>query len=430
MSITEDAKGLALLQALKAAFIRYRRVYELLDVKFRLFDGVFSASDEILGAVESGVDFEQRIADIYQRCREPAEIHQAFEQLQLDLAGEISDAMLNARQVLLENFDEEVQARLKLAQTDAEICLDRLEHTLMRFSRAMLSDDAVFDPDGLGFELQAVPVVILSTDAQGEDIPVGRYELPRPSDEAHIYRLQHPLAQGLLQWALNVPLAPVCLALDYEAYAAQVAALRVMKGEAGCVLVQCLTVRSLGASEEFLIMAATAGGQLLDADLTDKLLALPGTAMASSPAAAIGQVRDGTPSFGGAALQATLAEQERDILSGVEQRNLKFFAEESDKLDAWADDMKVGLEREIKELDRRIKETRNKGKGAATLAEKLAAQREQRDLEAARDRKRRELLARQDEIQARRDTLIDELEQQLSQHVAMRTVLACEWVMR
>ena len=86
-----------------------RRVYELLDQKFQLFNGVFGASDEVLGAVESGVDFERRIADIYQNCRHPEEIHKAFEQLQLDLAGEISDAMLNARKTLLENFDEEVQ---------------------------------------------------------------------------------------------------------------------------------------------------------------------------------------------------------------------------------------------------------------------------------------------------------------------------------
>lgn len=54
-----------------------RRVYELLDQKFQLFNGVFGASDEVLGAVESGVDFERRIADIYQNCRHPEEIHTA-----------------------------------------------------------------------------------------------------------------------------------------------------------------------------------------------------------------------------------------------------------------------------------------------------------------------------------------------------------------
>ncbi|WP_419638449.1 helicase-related protein, partial [Thiolapillus sp.] len=35
-----------------------QRVFELLDEKFSLFNGVFGASDEVLGAIESGVDFE------------------------------------------------------------------------------------------------------------------------------------------------------------------------------------------------------------------------------------------------------------------------------------------------------------------------------------------------------------------------------------
>ena len=37
------------------------RVFELLDKKYKLFDGVFGASDEVLGAIESGTDFEKRL---------------------------------------------------------------------------------------------------------------------------------------------------------------------------------------------------------------------------------------------------------------------------------------------------------------------------------------------------------------------------------
>src|SRR5208283_831747 len=62
-----------------------QRVFRLLAEKFSLFEGVFGASDEVLGAIESGVDFEKRIAAIYQRCRTPAEIKASFDQLQLEL---------------------------------------------------------------------------------------------------------------------------------------------------------------------------------------------------------------------------------------------------------------------------------------------------------------------------------------------------------
>ena len=57
----------------------------------------------------------------------------------------------------------------------------------------------------------------------------------------------------------------------------------------------------------------------------------------------------------------------------------------------------------------------------------LAAQQEQRDLEGERDKRRRELFDRQDEIQRKRDGLIDELERQLKQEISVSTVLTCEW---
>ncbi len=61
-----------------------QRVYQLLSEKFQLFEGVFGASDEVLGVIESGVDFEKRIAGIYQQCRQTSEIKAAFDQLRLD----------------------------------------------------------------------------------------------------------------------------------------------------------------------------------------------------------------------------------------------------------------------------------------------------------------------------------------------------------
>ena len=112
------------------------------------------------------------------------------------------------------------------------------------------------------------------------------------------------------------------------------------------------------------------------------------------------------------------------------RRQIPLRIDPPEKLDTWADDLKVGLEREIKDLDRRIKEVRTLSKGAATLSEKLAAQKEQRDLEGQRDRKRRELFDRQDEIQDRRDGLIDELEKQLMQKITAVQLFTAEWEVR
>jgi len=66
-----------------------------------------------LGSLESGVDFERRILEIYQSCRSTEEITQAFEHLQKELDDSIQNKMQQTRQKLLEHFDEEVHHRLK-----------------------------------------------------------------------------------------------------------------------------------------------------------------------------------------------------------------------------------------------------------------------------------------------------------------------------
>jgi adenine-specific DNA-methyltransferase len=116
-----------------------QRVFQLLSEKFKLFEGVFGASDEILGAIESGVDFEKRIAAIYQSCRKPDEIQAAFDQLQLELSLEINEAMTRTSRQLLENFDDEVREKLKIRDEDSKVYLNRLERLLMQLTRHELN---------------------------------------------------------------------------------------------------------------------------------------------------------------------------------------------------------------------------------------------------------------------------------------------------
>jgi hypothetical protein len=121
-----------------------QRVYQLLSEKFQLFEGVFGASDEVLGAIESGVDFEKRINDLYQLCRKQEEIKTAFDQLQLELSLEINEAMTQTRRKLLENFDDEVREKLRIRENDSKACLNQLERRLMQLTRHELNGHAEF----------------------------------------------------------------------------------------------------------------------------------------------------------------------------------------------------------------------------------------------------------------------------------------------
>ena len=75
-----------------------KRVQDLLQQKFSLFDGVFGASDEVLGAIEDGVDFEKRVLTILKTCRTDAEIARAFDELQRELQDVIAQKMTAARE--------------------------------------------------------------------------------------------------------------------------------------------------------------------------------------------------------------------------------------------------------------------------------------------------------------------------------------------
>lgn len=95
-----------------------QRVLELLTEKFKLFQGVLGASDEVLGRIESGVDIENQIANIYATCRTENEIQTAFDQLQAQFADEIEGRVQETKNALVSSFDQSVLERLKVMTED------------------------------------------------------------------------------------------------------------------------------------------------------------------------------------------------------------------------------------------------------------------------------------------------------------------------
>ncbi len=388
------------------------RVYELLDQKFQLFDGVFGASDEVLGAIGSGVDFERRIAEIYQNCREPSEIKASFEQLQLDLSGEINEAMVKTRQILLENFDEEVQAKLRVREADSKSARSKYERILLDLTHAELAEHATFDDDG--FVLRQLPSPNLS------GVELGRYALPRRSGDAHLYRIGHPLAEWVTNQAKARKLPMAKLVFDYDAYGTQISTLKAYRGKSGWLTLKLVCVEALGNQEQHLVVAAsTSDGHALAEDDPEKLLRLP----ARVQSAGLDSAADET-------LVEDVEARKIALLREINQRNLGYFEQEVQKLDAWADDLKLGIEQEIKAIDAEIKEVRRTAATSPTLEEKLAHQKRQRELETKRTKLRRELFVRQDAIEAQRNDIISQLENQLQQGVHEQTLFTVEWELR
>jgi hypothetical protein len=313
-----------------------QHVFRLLSEKFQLFEGVFGASDEVLGAIESGVDVEKWIADIYQRCRTPQEIKTSFELLQGELGTEIDEAMTKARQLLFEHFDDEVREKLRVSDERSRLYLNRYERVLMQLTCFELRDHADFLTDS-SFKLQTCPF-------EGE-IPLGLYELPRRTGEAHLYRLAHPLAEQVVARAKGRSLESAELTFQYGKHDRKVTVVEPLIGKSGQLNISLSTVEARDQAEDYLICTGvTDRGEVLDEDIVQRLFSLPGTVSQST-----------APPLDHPTLHARTEERQDVIRRQISKRNAEFFEIEVDKLDSWADDLKVGLEREIKEFDRQIK---------------------------------------------------------------------------
>jgi len=389
-----------------------QRVFQLLSDKFKLFEGVFGASDEVLGAIGSGVDFEKRIADIYQNCRKTEEIKTAFDQLQMELGLEIDDAMTKTRDKLLENFDDEVREKLKVRDQDSKEYLNKFEKLLMELTRHVLGGKADFIDDSR-FTLTTQP-----TGHTSSSIHLGLYELPRRSGDAYFYRLGHALADVVLDEAQKRELPTAEIVFDYSGHHGKISILEPFAKQAGWLTLSKYAIEAMDQAEDYLIFSAiTDDGTQVDEQVVRRLFSLSGETT-GDPTLVAG-IQD--------KLNQYTDQQQQTIQKKVSERNARYFEEEADKLDSWADDLKLGLEREIKDLDRQIKEARRATTVALTLEEKLAGQKQIKALEVQRNQKRKTLFEAQDQVDRQREELISQIEGKLVQKTGVNELFMIRW---
>ncbi len=384
-----------------------QRVYELLAEKFKLFDGVFGASDEVLGAIESGVEFEKRIVSIYQTCRSTEDIETQFEQLRSDMDENISVTMEDTRRKLLENFDAEVHDRLKMNMDKSREYLDRYARMLWYVTKHELTKLAKFDDDYLSFNLATAP--------SGANAPSGQYYMTKQGLDGHRYRLGHPLAQHILGNAASRELNGANFVFDYGAWLQKSVALEPFVGATGTLTAHKMAIRGSDDQDHIIITAITEDGRRIDGKTAMRLFELP--------ARNLGAAHLTVPS----AIANAVDAERQSIMEALAVRQAKWFDEELDKLEGWADDMKSALEFEIKELDRTIKEARRASALAATLEEKLSCQKRIKELESQRNTKRKSLFDAQDEIDERKSSLIGDVEARLQQSVEMSPLFTIRW---
>ncbi|MGY0035147.1 hypothetical protein [Pedobacter sp. NJ-S-72] len=310
-----------------------------------MFEGVFGSSDEILGAIGNGVDFEKRIAQIYQNCRTTKTIKQAFDDLQRELQPEISEKIQAVRTTLLENFDEEVKEKLRVNFAETKANLNRFEQKLWDTTQFYLNDNATFNSDDFSFSLNQNPF-------PDENIHQGPYMILRPEegkrksdiyvpDDTNIYRIGHKLAKRILKACKeqNTPVKEVVF--DYSNTPTKITLLQNLIGQSGWLQVQTLSINSFEQEDYLLLSCFTENGELIDRKTAARFFSID--AKEGGTVSIPIKIED--------TFKELIFKEKQGVLSENANRNRDFFDVEMDKLDQWADDMKISLDREIKDLD-------------------------------------------------------------------------------
>ena len=382
-----------------------RRVYELLSTKFNLFEGVFGASDEVLGSIESGVDFQDRILKIYETCRDDKAIEEAFNILQDEMSEKIEETTLKTRQSLLDNFDEDVHLRLKDTELRSNETVDRFSSVFWDITKSELSDTATFDDDKKEFDYKGNLYQLIST------------AKTNPNQNAHTYRLNSPLGEEILDTAKQRELKQTKLIFDLTHNKYKISVLDDYKGKRGFLRATKVSIQSYDLEEYVIITALTSDYKLLNEEVATKLLSLEATL----------NTKVNIDTNDTEKLEYEYIKQKDIILIENEATNQTHFISQSTKLHKWAEDKLASIEKELKDTKAKIKELNRQSINTENLTEQTDIQLQIKAQEKKRRKIQREIFDIEEEIEEQRDELIEELKKAKEQTITTDELFTIQW---
>jgi hypothetical protein len=321
-----------------------QRILELLANKFQLFTSVFGASDEVLGAIEDGLDFEKTISDILNRSRTDAEIDKAFQELEERYATEISEEMTSAKAKVFDNLDPHVQDRLKAYDAQSGEVLNKFERLLLALTKYELTDDATFEGDGRNFVLHDSPV---------KGAPIGRYYFKsQPLQNAHQYRYASPLGQHVVEASKVHDTPPRELTFSLSRSERVSTAVRALEGTSGELTVELVTfsmkARDEDVSESYMLAGALAdAGGWLDAEYAADILDLACT-----------EVGDNGVAIDESRFAPHLSTRRAELEKEVQGRNSRYYDQQEELIYRNQQDRKAEHEAVIRDYRTKEKEAR------------------------------------------------------------------------
>jgi hypothetical protein len=204
---------------------------------------------------------------------------------------------------------------------------------------------------------------------------------------------------------------------DITYYPARITIIENLKGQSGWLSLQLLSVDSFDTNQYLLFAAYTNGGETLDQKTCGKLFLCDGRVL--------GQVQPHDRDL--AHLEAEAQQQIRATINRSLERNNQHFHEAREQLDRWAEDMLLAAERELKQTKEQLKTLKRQARQASSLEEQRGIQDKIRSLEKKRRQQRQDIFRIEDEIEEKRDRLVDQLEERMTQRSDIQTLFTIRW---
>jgi ERCC4-related helicase len=367
------------------------RVYELLNQKYTLFQGVFGSSDHVLGAIENGVDFEKRMLEAYKKCRTKEEIDAYFKALEEEFKDAIDQRIKEVQSVLFENFEGSVINKLRITYSDTKTFLEKFEKWLWEITRFYLQSMAKFEAEDFTFTL-----------LENGD----RYTLNKKRTDARHYRIQSEVAQKLLLKAKSEKTDKAHLIFDLASSPMRYSELEQIRGAKGLLKISNLAVSSeieehdtlilTGITNENKVLSEHNVRDLLNVNIqTDKFIKL--------------DLDD---------LEKEHQKNKKEKLDYLEKSDAAFMQREFTKFEHWADDKIRALEFDLKEERQKLRELERDQHKENILAEELIELQEKiSKIKRKYNRLRQEIYDREDEINEQRDSMIAEAKGKLTRAI-------------
>lgn len=390
-----------------------QRVYEILDQKYNLFKGVFGASDDVLGKVMDGVDFEQRLLKIYKSCRDVHEIDAAFDALQEELKDSIEATLSKTQISLIENFDEDVVRKLKIRMDSDLIKISEFSRQLWDLTISILKPlIEIKDPTSYKFILSKKPTQLIG-------ITTGLYQLGKDVEGAFTYRIGHPLAQWVIESAKKSVTPPAEIMFDYSSHNLKISLFEKFKGESGHMSLYLIKNRTIKESEEhFIFVVIDSNGNRLDDEFAIKLLNLK--VLSVNPCVICSKE----------SYNEILKEKLTKLVSDIEKRNKIFISEEVEKIERWADDQTYAAEQELKEIKKELKEKTRLVKNTDHGSQMIVLLHDIQKLQNLQKTKRDKLFRVEDEISTNRIELIGKANQALESNIEKELLFNIKWIIK